>query len=68
MTRERGPPVADKPPLTPEQIREALGATADLFREHVDHAGWEQVGLAVFCSCGKRLFIGKMPGAVRPTA
>lgn len=49
-------------PLTPEQIREALGAAADLFREHVNHAGWEQVGLAVFCSCGKRLFIGKMPG------
>lgn len=51
------------PPLTEEQIRAALEGWAESFGAHVAHAGWRQVGPCVYCSCGERLYQGRMPAS-----
>jgi hypothetical protein len=49
------------PPLTPDEIRAALGRWADEMGAHVDHGNWHEVGRCVYCGCGARLYQGRLP-------
>lgn len=48
--------------FTEEGLKEVMGQwTGVIASEHFSHTGWKQVGRCVYCSCGDRLYDGKLP-------
>lgn len=50
------------PRFTEEKLAEIYGQwTGVIPSVHFSHMGWKQVGRCVYCSCGDRLYDGKLP-------